>query len=224
MDNLDQPVNSHPDFFIPLGLRLPQEDKTALEQGIIQTLREQHKDSNRLWFNSAQSTGHKFETTQKLANDFLNPLGLKADVMGVFIVRPNLYDRNIHSDSAKLETRLNFYEMTEAPGVVRWFPDTGDGYDSYNKNLDGIEFLDYTWPWVDKFKRKELDWKDIPGPVHSTSTACSSALVRTNLPHHVIQGNGLRVTVTCRVVDLKTGSTTGTWDKLKNLSFFRHNS
>lgn len=216
MDNLDQPVRPHPDFFVPLELKLPQQDKIALQDIVIPLLKEQHKNSNRLWFNSAQASGHDFKATQEVANQFLNPLGLRADVMGVFIVNPNTYDRNIHSDSAKLETRLNFYEMAEAPGVVRWFPDTGDGYDSYNKNLDGIEFLDHTWPWVDQFKRKLIDWKDIPDPIHSTSTSCPSALVRTNYPHHVIQGPGLRVTITCRVVDLKTGSTTNTW---KNIRF-----
>jgi hypothetical protein len=155
-DNLAQGVRQHPNFFIPLELKLPQEDKIVLEQTVIPQLREQHKKSTRLWFNSAHSTKHNFKATQEVANEFLNPLGLKADVMGVFIVNPNTYDRNIHSDSAKLETRLNFYEMAEAPGVVRWFPDTGDGYNSYNKNLDGIEFLDYTWPWVEHFKRKKI--------------------------------------------------------------------
>ncbi len=139
-DNLDQPVRPHPDFFIPLALKLPEEDKIALKDVVIPLLRERHKTSTRLWFNSAQSTAHQFKATQELANSFLNPLGLMADVMGVFVVNPNTYDRNIHSDSARLETRLNFYEMAEAPGVVRWFEDTGDGFDSYNKNLDGIEF------------------------------------------------------------------------------------
>lgn len=213
-DNLDQPVQGHPDFFLPLELKLPQADKDALQNGVIAKLQEQHKHSTRLWFNSAEAVGHDFKATQELANSFLNPMGLKADVMGVFIVKANLYDRNIHADSAKLETRLNFYEMAEAPGVVRWFPDTGDGFDSYNKNLDGIEFLDYTWPWVDQFKKNKLGWNDIPNPIWSTSTSCLSALVRTDFPHHVIQGNGLRVTVTCRVVDSITGSTQGTWQKI----------
>jgi hypothetical protein len=215
MDDIKQPVRAHPGFFIPLELKLPQEDKIALHNIVIPLLKEQHKNSNRLWFNSAQASKHEFKATQEVANQFLNPMGLKADVMGVFIVNPNTYDRNIHSDSARLETRLNFYEMTEAPGVVRWFPDTGDGYDSYNKNLDGINFLDYTWPWVEQFKKRQIDWKDLPDPIWSTSTDCPSALVRTNYPHHVIQGNGLRITVTCRVVDLITGSTINTWKKIQ---------
>jgi hypothetical protein len=214
-DQLDQPVNPHPDFFIPLNLTLPKVDKVALQQHIIERLREQHKNSTRLWFNSSHAVQHDFKATQELADSFLNAYGLKSDIMGVFIVNPNLYDRNIHSDSARLETRLNFYEMSEAPGVVRWFEDTGDGYDDYRKNLDGIEFLDYTWPWVNKFKRNELAWEDLPPVVHSTSTACNSALVRTSYPHHVIQGPGLRITITCRVVDKETGSTTGTWTRLK---------
>ena len=216
-DNLDQGVRPHRNFFIPLDLRLPKEDVDACQSHVIAHLKELHKSSNRLWFNSAAASKHPFTATQSIANDFLNPLGLKADVMGVFIVNPNTYDRNIHADSAKLETRLNFYELAEAPGVVRWFPDSGDGYDSYNKNLDGIEFLDYTWPWVEDFKKKKLPWSVVPTPIHSTATTCPSALVRTDFPHHVIQGPGLRITVTCRVVDKETGSTTGTWDKLANL-------
>jgi hypothetical protein len=215
MDDLTQGINAHPDFFIPLNLTLPQEDVDACQSHVISTLRELHKSSTRLWFNSAAAAKHPFTATQNLANEFLEPLGLKADVMGVFIVNPNRYDRNIHADSAMLETRLNFYELAEAPGVVRWFPDTGDGYKSYNKNLDGIEFLDYTWPWVEDFKRNKLPWSVVPAPVHATATTCTSAFVRTDLPHHVIQGNGLRVTVTCRVVDKETGSTTGTWARLK---------
>ena len=222
-DNLNQGVRPHPDFFIPLELKLPQQDKIVLQETVIPLLKEQHEKSTRLWFNSAHSTGHDFKATQEIANAFLNPLGLRADIMGVFIVNPNTYDRNIHSDSARLETRLNFYEMAEAPGVVRWFDDTGDGFDSYNKNLDGVEFLDYTWPWVNEFKANKIDWKDLPQIVHSTATSCSSALVRTNYPHHVIQGNGLRVTVTCRVVDLNNGSTVDTWNKIK-VNFFRHSS
>jgi hypothetical protein len=215
MDSLDQPVNGHPDYFVPLSLKLPAVDKQVLEQQVIPFLAKKHQDSTRLWFNSAQSVDYDFAETKNLANQFLKPLGLCADVMGVFVVNANTYDRNIHSDSARLETRLNFYELTQAPGVVRWFPDTGDGYDSYNKNLDGIEFLDYTWPWVDAFKQGHLDWADIPAPVHSTATACASGLVRTNLPHHVIQGSGLRITVTCRVVDLVTLDTKNTWHRIK---------
>lgn len=216
MDNINQPVQAHPDYFVPLTLKLPDEDKQALLDGIIDRLATQHKSSSRLWFNSAQAIQYPFTATQTLANEFLEPFGLCADVMGVFIVNANTYDRNIHSDSARLETRLNFYEVTTAPGVVRWFPDTGDGYDSYNRNLDGIEFLDYTWPWVDAFKQGKIDWSDIPDPVHSTATACSSALVRTDLPHHVIQGPGLRVTVTCRVVDKTTKSTSNTWQRIRD--------
>ena len=217
MDNLDQPVNPNLNFFIPLDLKLPREDVDACYGHVIPLLKELHKDSTRLWFNSSSAAKHPFTATQKLANEFLNPLGLKADVMGVFIVRPNTYDRNIHADSGRMETRLNFYELAEASGVIRWFPDTGDGYETVNKNLDGIEFVDYTWPWVVDFKAKKLDWDNIPAPIHSTATTCSSALVRTDYPHHVIQGNGFRVTVTCRVADIKTGALVGTWSKLKNL-------
>lgn len=216
LDNLNQPVQPHPDFFVPLELKLPQADKDALQNGIIARLQEQHKNSDRLWFNGANEVGYNFKATQELADSFLRPMGLKADIMGVFIVKDNLYDRNIHVDTARMETRLNFYEMAEAPGVVRWFPDTGDGYDSYDINLGGAKFLDYTYPWLTEFKKGKLDWKDIPKPIWSTSTNCSSALVRTNFPHHVIQGNGLRVTITCRVVDLITGSVTNTWAKIKS--------
>jgi hypothetical protein len=215
LDDLNQPVRANRDFFIPLELTMPQEDMDALQQGIIEQLRLQHKQSRRLWFNSSFAIGHKFDASRKVIDNFLNPMGLKAEVMGVFTVNANTYDRNIHSDAGKLETRFSFYEGSIAPGVIRWFPDTGNGYDYYDTNLDGVKVLDYTWPWVVDFKSRKIDWDDLPLPVWSTSTNCPSALVRTNLPHHVIQGPGLRITLAARVVDLETGSTTGTWSKIK---------
>jgi hypothetical protein len=214
LDNLDQPVNPHPDFFIPLDLRIPQVDLDTLNNGIISNLAQQHKGSNRLWFNSAITSGDPLLATQKVANDFLNPIGLRAGVMGIFIVNPNTYDKNIHCDAGKMETRLNFYELTISEGIVRWFPDTNDGFNDYTKNLDGVEIIDYTWPWVLDLKKGKIGWKDVPNPIWSSSTNCPSALVRTNLPHHVIQGNGLRVTVTCQVVDIETELVTDTWKKI----------
>lgn len=214
-DNIDQPVCPHPDFFIPLDLRIPEEDKKVLNERIIEQLRIKHANSKRLWFNSSHALEHSFEATKAVADGVLNPLDLEADALGIFIVNPNIYDRNIHSDAGRLESRLNFYEMTTAPGGMRWFTDTGDGYDSYTKNFEGVEVLDRTWPWVMDFKANKITWEDLPPVLHSTSTTCPSALVRTDYPHHVIQGPGLRVTVTCRVVDRKTRSLTGTWARIK---------
>ena len=155
------------------------------------------------------------EETQKLANEFLSQYNLEADTMGIFVVNANTYDWNIHCDSARLQTRLNFYELTTAPGVVRWFPDTNDGYEEIHKNIEGNEFVDYVWPWVIEFKQQHRDWSKVPPAVWSTYTSCTSALVRTNLPHHVVQGNETRITITCKVVDKDTKSTVNTWSRLQ---------
>ena len=215
-DNIHQPVQPHPDFFIPLDLELPNVDSQSLKDGIIENLKIKHKDSDRLWFNTASASGNPLEETQKIANKFLSQYNLEADTMGIFVVNANTYDWNIHSDSARLETRLNFYELTTAPGIIRWFPDTKDGYEEIHKNIEGNEFVDYTWPWVVEFKQKHRDWNKVPPAIWSTSTSCKSALVRTDIPHHVIQGNGTRITVTCKVVDKDTKSTRNTWSRLQN--------
>jgi hypothetical protein len=216
-DSLEQSVQAHKDFFIPLTLSLPKIDVDKLNNGIIKNLKQKHALSDRLWFNTATSTGDPLEDTRQHANKFLDQFNLEAETMGIFIVNANTYDWNIHSDSARLETRLNFYELTTSPGIVRWFPDTTDGYEEIHKNLDGNDFIDYTWPWVVEFKQQHRDWSKIPLPIWSTATSCSSALVRTDLPHHVIQGDGLRITVTCKVVDKTTKSTRNTWERLCNL-------
>jgi len=214
-DDVNQPVQAHPEYFIPLKLTLPQVDLEALKGGIIADLSVKHKGSDRLWFNTAIASGNPLEETQRVANDYLEQYKLEASTMGIFVVNANTYDWNIHCDSQRLETRLNFYELTTAPGLVRWFPDTNDGYEEIHKNIEGNEFVDYVWPWVIQFKQQHRDWSKVPPAIWSTSTGCSSALVRTNLPHHVVQGDGIRITVTCKVVDKETKSTVDTWSRLQ---------
>lgn len=216
MDINAQPT-SNADYFIPLTLVLPDVDKEALKSGVVQALLEQHKDDQRLYFNPEHTLGYSLDATRAVADTLLNPLGLRAGTMGIFIVCPNLFDKNVHVDAGKLEARINFYDLTTGNGAIRWFPDTGDGYDDYDINLGGTRILDFTYPWVMDLKAGKIGWEDVPLTIFESTTNTSSALVRTNLPHHVIQGNGWRVTVTAQIVDIATGSTTGTWAKLKNL-------
>ena len=204
------------DYFIPLTLTLPEVDKQALQSGVVQSLLERHKNDRRLYFNPEHTLDCKLDATRTVADAFLNPMGLRAETMGIFIVCPNLFDKNVHVDAGKLEARINFYDLTTGAGAIRWFPDTGDGYNDYDINLGGTKILDYTYPWVMDLKAGKIDWDGIPPVVFESTTNTPSALVRTNLPHHVIQGAGWRVTVTARIVDITTGSTDGAWEKIKS--------
>lgn len=204
------------DYFIPLTLTLPEVDKEALQNGVVQALLERHKNDQRLYFNPEHTLDCKLDATRAVADAFLNPLGLRAETMGIFIVCPNLFDKNVHVDAGKLEARINFYDLTTGDGAIRWFLDTGDGYNDYDINLGGTKILDYTYPWVMDLKAGKIDWDGVPPVIFESTTNTPSALVRTNLPHHVIQGAGWRVTVTARIVDCTTGSTDGVWQKIKS--------
>lgn len=204
------------DYFIPLTLTLPEVDKLALQAGVVQTLLDAHKDSHRLYFNPESILDYKLDATREVADAFLNPFGLCAETMGIFIVRPNLFDKNVHVDAGKLEARLNFYDLTTGYGAIRWFPHSEDGYADSDVNLEGTTIVDYTYPWVMDLKAGRIGWDKVPDTVFESTTNTPSALVRTNLPHHVIQGNGWRVTVTARIVDIATGSSDGVWDKIKS--------
>jgi hypothetical protein len=213
--DITAPPTLNADYFIPLSLTLPAVDKEALQSGVVQSLLERHKNDRRLYFNPEHTLSHKLDATRAVADGFLNPFGLRAETMGIFIVCPNLFDKNVHVDAGKLEARINFYDLTTGNGAIRWFPDTGDGYNDYDVNLGGTKILDYTYPWVMDLKAGKIDWDNVPATIFESTTNAPSALVRTNLPHHVIQGNGWRVTVTARIVDIVTGSTDGAWEKIK---------
>jgi hypothetical protein len=117
----------------------------------------------------------------------------------------------------RLNTRLSFYELAETPGQINWYADDGTGYEDWRPSyLGGEPILDYRYPWVDELQKGKRTWAECPSPIYSVTTDVPSALIMTALPHHVVQGPGFRITISCQVVDINTGSVENTWQSVKN--------
>jgi len=206
----------HPDFFIPLNLTLPNGVKRFLKEAYVDELKSKQAPKRQLGLfplpDSVESTELK-----ELVDEFLQPIGLKSGAFGAFALNKSTKDNNIHVDAMRLNTRLSFYELAEAPGQINWYADDGTGYEDWRPSyLGGAPILDYRYPWVDELQSGKRTWAQCPKPVYSVTTSVPSALIMTALPHHVVQGAGFRVTVSCQVVDIDTGDVTTTWQKVKS--------
>jgi hypothetical protein len=114
-----------------------------------------------------------------------------------------------------LEARLSYYEMAEAPGIIRWFPKT-DEYIKFTKNVPG-KMIATHWllPWISDLQNGKLTWETCPDYEFATSSNTPSAILRTNLPHHVIQGPGVRLTVSAQLIWADTKSPVGVWEHVE---------
>lgn len=209
-------MQQHLDFFVPLDLRLPESAKSFLKESFADELKEVQRKKNQLGLYPLPNDSSLTEL-KLLVEDFLRPMGLSAGAYGAFALNQSSRDKNIHVDAMKLNTRLSFYELAETPGEIHWYADDGTGYESWRPSyLGGNPILDYRYPWVDELQAGKRSWDKCPDPVFKASTDVSSALVMTALPHNVVQGPGFRITVSCQVVDLDTGSVESTWQKVKS--------
>ena len=200
------------DFFVPLTLRLPEETKVLLREYFISELHTKQSARSQLGLYPTPQS----KELESMVDGFLGPLGLKAGAFGTFALMPNTRDKNVHVDAMKLNTRLSFYELAEAPGEIHWYSDKEDGYEAWRPSyLGGSPILDYRYKWVDELQAGQRSWEECPKPIYKVTTDVPSALVMTSLPHNVVQGNGFRITVSCQVVDRVTGSVENTWHKAK---------
>lgn len=199
------------DFFVPLTLTLPEETKVLLREHFISELHTKQSTRSQL---GLYPTPQSYEL-ESMVDEFLGPMGLKAGAFGTFALMPNIRDVNVHVDAMKLNTRLSFYELADAPGEIHWYSDTEDGYEAWRPSyLGGNPILDYRYKWVDELQEGKRTWEECPKPIYKVVTDVPSALVLTSLPHSVVQGNGFRITVSCQVVDRKTLSVENTWNKV----------
>ena len=209
-------VNPHPDFFIPLDLKLPPSTKAFLQENFVDELRSlQSKRKHLGLFPLPQSVA--LNDLEDLVNSFLEPIGLASGAFGAFALNGGVHDVNIHVDAMRLNTRLSFYELAETPGEITWWANDGTGYEDWRPSyLGGAPILDYRFPWIDELQQGKRTWADCPEPIFKTATAVPSALVMTALPHNVTQGPGFRITVSCQVVNKDTRSVEDTWNTVKN--------
>jgi hypothetical protein len=222
--NFDQPVTGHPEFFYPLNLRLDPKEKENFIRTALVPYRNKIEGSKH-GLSNVGNADKSFPRTIARTDEFVKPLGLKTRRMTLFLSDQGQTSWVIHCDGvrgpdgpAMLEARLSYYEIAESPGAIRWWnylPNTGITVfppDPVNGTQERIScFADC----VEDLRTDQISWDDIPDPDFSTVSSAPSAILRTNRFHHVIQGPGLRVTVSCQLVWADTGSPEGVWEHIQ---------
>lgn len=212
----------NPKYFYPLQLKLDLEEKAKFLKYFEDNFK---KDVGAQALYSPMGDAKQFfPNTVRDTNQFLEPLGIMVRNLTVFTGAADSEGKNIHVDGTKLadgvtdvilEARLSYYEMAEAPGVIRWFPKT-DEYTKFTRNIPG-KMLATHWllPWINDLLSGKLTWETCPDYEFATSSNSPSAILRTNLPHHVIQGPGVRLTVSAQLIWAETKSPIGVWDHIE---------
>jgi hypothetical protein len=229
-DFYSQPVNN-PNYFIPLNnvLGLDEKEKSVFLKHYDEVLLPaQQANGFRALYSPIGDARSWFPTTYQKVNNFLKPFELTARSLTVFLAPPTTNIRdvgNLHLDSTKnqnhmstvLEGRLSFYELAESPGIVRWFPMAGE-LKHYIEAHPIRPVSIWETDWIRKMREREMSWEECPDFEFATSTNCVAGFIRTNLPHHVIQGPGRRITISAQLV-FENGDPVGVWERIQ--SFYR---
>jgi hypothetical protein len=210
-------------YFVPLELVIASEEKQAFLQSQFNKLKSKYSGSNNGLANVGNVT-ELFPNTIAQTDEFVKPLGLKTRAVTLFAGDADIASYSIHADGvyynrkpALLEARLSYYELAEAPGTINWWdsfemPMTMKEYPATEYSAARINVMA---DCVEDLVAGKLEFDDLPDPVYSTETSVPSAILRTNQPHNVVQGPGLRITISCQLV-FQDGNPTGVWDHIQN--------
>lgn len=221
LDPYSEPV-ANPAYFYPLSLQLDEGEKQVFTEYFNAKFKSDI--GNQALYSPMGDAKNFFPKTVKKTNEFLLPLGIEVRNFTVFTGGADTEGKNIHVDGTKLadgetdvvlEARLSYYEIAEAPGIIRWFPKDNE-YTKFSKNVPGkIIAVHWLLPWISELNSGQLTWETCPDYEFATSSNAPSAILRTNLPHHVIQGPGVRLTVSAQLVWADTRSPVGVWDHIQ---------
>jgi len=301
-DPYDVPT-AHPEFFYPLTLKLDPVERVNFQTYFDETFKEDVKGES--LYSPIPNARDWFPESVKQTDQLLSKIGLQVRSVTIFASDSGSFSPNIHVDGTKLkndvtdvvlEARLSYYEMAEAPGIIRWFPKTSeyikqevggnpdrtllleslinrhleiqkimtgewgdpiigpitipsgpatgeyvdgnaalvqllslsdvtadsvrsvirDGGKFFNPTSGGKKYgVHWLLPWIQDLHDKKITWEDCPDYVHATSSNVNSGILRTNFPHHVIQGPGARLTVSCQIVFIKDRNPVGVWDHIE---------
>lgn len=219
LDPYSNPV-ANPEYFFPLELKMDPVERDAFWNYFENTMLA-NVGSNALYSPMRDAKTHLPRTLIQ-TNEFLKPLNLQVRNFTVFVSGADAVGKNIHVDGTQqvdgtdviLEARLSYYEMACAPGIIRWFPKTEE-YIKEIINKPGMYALHWLLPWITDLKQGRVGWEGVPDYAFATSTNTPSALLRTNLPHHVMQGPGVRLTISGQLVFADTKSPVGVWDHIE---------
>jgi hypothetical protein len=211
----------NPEYFYPLTLVLdPDEKANFIATGLVPHINKIAGTKHGL--SNVGNANEYFPKTIALTNAYVKDLGLQVRKVTLFLSDSDQTSWVIHSDGvyfkgkpAILEARISYYEIADAPGAIRWWDDIKSTLQIYAKTEYTQERVTYIADCAEDIRDNKLTWDDISHPAFSAVTSVPSALLRTNRPHHVIQGPGLRVTVSCQLV-FNDGNPIGVWEHIQN--------
>jgi hypothetical protein len=218
------------DYFIPMDL---QPDLTEYDTAVATTVPRIIANQGHKKTGHYGSAGNMAEWTKTLevCNKFLNPVGLSSQYVTVFVSNKNQTAWTVHKDGyftnddklnntiSSLEARISFYGLSTAPGAIRWWSedDVKINLEIHSGLVIGPKRAKGNANFVEDLQQGKISWNEIPAPAFSSVTTCPSALVRTNLAHHVIQGDGFRYVVGFTIT-FDDGNPVGVWDHIiKNI-------
>lgn len=212
------------DYFIPLNLKIDASEKENFINNGLKLYKDRFKGTGKslmpVEFNNSLWTN-----TLKEANEFFAPIHVSVRCSTIFVSDANTTCPNIHKDGAidsngnptLLEARLAYYEIADAPGIIRWWNDTIPMtllHEQGNPTLGTPPKVICRADCAHDLANGKVTWDNLPAPDFTAVTTCSSAIVRTNKPHHVIQGNGFRATIGFQLVT-KNDTIAGVWKHIQ---------
>lgn len=222
--DFSQAPERNPDYFFPLTLQLDPVEKAHFVKTALVPHRDKIEGSG-YGLSNVGNADASFPKTIVATNEFLKPLGIVCRKLTLFLSAQSQTSWVIHCDGvraptgpAMLEARLSYYEIAEEPGAIRWWdhlPNKGIEVFPANKQLGTQERISCFADCAEQLKDDKITWADIPKPDFSTVSSAPSAILRTNRFHHVIQGPGLRVTVSAQLI-FPNGSPIGVWEHIQN--------
>jgi hypothetical protein len=212
----------NPEYFFPLDLKLdPEEKSNFINNGLIPHRTKIEGTGHGL--SNVTNADEWFPKTIANTNEFLKPLKLKVRRVTLFLSDKSQTSWVVHCDGvwyqgkpSILEARLSYYEIAEEPGAIRWWNNLNTTIQVHPANEYTQERVNCMADCAEDLRTDKITWADIPQPTFSVVSSAPSAILRTNHPHHVIQGPGLRVTISCQLVFADNERPFGVWNHIKN--------
>jgi len=223
-------------YFFPLNLTIDPVERLRFTSTLLPDLIEQFAQSDSDLTHVGSRMEHQFHSTIDAINAVLAPIGLVVYKPTMFMSSGNIVGKNIHCDGmvdqagnvGMLEARINLYEMSLGQNTIEWWDHLPNRIPIDDGNLPWwkiprlIENLSGAHPFViclppfrHDLRNGTLSWDQIPIPNFSTTIVSPSAFVRTNLPHHIVQSNGVRVTLSLSIA-FQSGELIGVWEHAQN--------
>jgi len=206
------------DFIIPQNLTTSTVDKQNILDFYQDTVINGLKDSDRI---TVFQIPFKITDTINQTSEFLEKFNCTIGHFGLFCTPANTVDMTIHIDGcqtpvsrlAVLEARFSYYDLLGSNGEIEWFEDIGDRYEKI-VTIQGRSARSYKFKWVDQLQRGEITPEQCPNTLCKIKTDFNSGILNTSIPHRVIQGTGIRVTLGFQILN-KDKTPLGVWDRIR---------